>query len=348
MEDERQSRELSGDGALRESVRVQKTLYMQEQLKKRRQAEEHLLEQLLKEQQVIDRLQNSLDENMERTAETRQYNEELKDSMEQQVYALHGITEDKLMGMREYKNAYYRGCAAALFLLSAGMVVLCGVLHGFGAEISLLMLACTALEGALLAQERKRILFLDVLCRLLYLFLFPVMLILFVCYELGYQEYDFFLPYVSMGALVLTVLGTVSYFVYNPYRKERRKIRSARSQIGEIEKIAGKEVRKNRKSRAKEEEAALRKQEREEAAAVREERRRERAEIRSEKRKGLLESGKRHLQGGKERLRKFWNRKQEQNALPEPSSEPSVIKEELQEAIESPDAVKAGETADSE
>lgn len=273
MEDERQDRQLPENGALRESVRVQKTLYMQEQLAKRRETEEKLLEQLLEEQRVIDGLQSSLDENMERTAETRDYNRELKESMERQVYALHGISEDTLTGMREYGNAYYRGCAAALFFLSSGMVVLCGVLHGFGEGITLLMLAGTALQGALLAQEKKRVFFLDALCRLLYLLLFPLMLVLFVCYELGYREYDFFLPYVSMGALALTVLGTISYFLYNPYRKERRRVRSARGQIGEIEKIAGKEVRRSRKSRIKEEKQR-------EAAAVRQEKRREAREAR--------------------------------------------------------------------
>lgn len=272
MEDERENEGRSQDKILRESVRVQKTLYMQEQLSKRRQTEERLLEQLLKEQRVIDGLQGSLDENMERTAETRYYNQELKESMEQQVYALHGISADMLMGMREYRNAYYRGCAAALFLLSAGLVVLCGLLHGFGEPITLLMLAGTALEGALLAQEKKRILCLDILCRLLYLFLFPLMLVMFVLYELGYAQYEQFLPYVSMGALALTVLGTFSYFLYNPYRKERRRARSARGQIGEIEKIAGKEARKSRRQREKEEETVIRKENQKAAAAARRER----------------------------------------------------------------------------
>ena len=283
MEDERENEKQPEDRMLRESVRVQKTLYLQEQLAKRHQEETRLLEQLLEEQRVIDGLQGSLEENMERTAETRHYNRELKESMEQQVYALHGISEDLLKGMREYKNAYYRGCAAALFFLSAGLTLLCGRLHGFGEGITLLMLAGTALEGALLAQERKRILFLDVLCRLLYLLLFPMMLVLFVFYELGYAQYGRFLPYVSMGALLLTVAGTFSYFAYNPYRKAGRRARSARGQIGEIEKIAGREARKSRRLRekeekrfrirvGKEEEAALRLERKQEAAAARRER----------------------------------------------------------------------------
>ncbi|MCI8566451.1 MAG: hypothetical protein HFI39_09085 [Lachnospiraceae bacterium] len=258
MEDERENGERSRDQALRESVRVQKTLYMQEQLAKRHQAEERLLEQLLKEQRVIDGLQGSLEENIERTVETRHYNQELQESMEQQVYALHGISGDMLTGMREYKNAYYRGCAAALFLLSAGLTVLCGLLHGFGGQITLLMLAGTALEGALLAQEKRRILCLDVFCRLSYLLLFPLMLVLFVFYELGYAQYEQLLPYVSIGALALAVLGTFSYFLYNPYRRERRRVRSARGQIGEIEKIAGKEVRKSRRMREKAEKRSAR------------------------------------------------------------------------------------------
>lgn len=293
MEDERENEERLKEKMLHESVRVQKTLYMQEQLAKRHQAEERLLEQLLNEQRVIDGLEGSLDESMERTAETRHYNRELKESMERQVYALHGISEDMLTGMQEYKNAYYRGCAAALFLLSVGLTVLCGLLHGFGEGITLLVLAGTALQGALLAQEKKRVLCLDVLCRLLYLLLFPLLLIMFVLYELGYAEYERFLPYASMGALALTVLGTFSYFLYNPYHKAHRRVRSARGQIGEIEKIAGKEARKSRRLREKaekrsrrqaekEEEALRRRQAKEGAAAARAEERKEAAAARRE------------------------------------------------------------------
>lgn len=329
MEDERQDRQLPENGALRESVRVQKTLYMQEQLAKRRETEEKLLEQLLEEQRVIDGLQSSLDENMERTAETRDYNRELKESMERQVYALHGISEDTLTGMREYGNAYYRGCAAALFFLSSGMVVLCGVLHGFGEGITLLMLACTALQGALLAQEKKRVFFLDALCRLLYLLLFPLMLVLFVCYELGYWEYGFFLPYVSMGALALTVLGTISYFLYNPYRKERRRVRSARGQIGEIEKIAGKEVRRSRKSRIKEEKRFRKQADKDEAAALRRQERDEVAAVRQEKRREAREARRQWFARWKERLKK-----KRQEDEPQEQQVPEAMTAEPREALE--------------
>lgn len=81
-----------------------------------------------------------------------------------QVYESNGITEDKLMGMNEYKNALYRGSSAVLFFLSLVLIVLCGVLHGFHSNICLLMFAYTALEGALLSQEKNQFPMVDFIC----------------------------------------------------------------------------------------------------------------------------------------------------------------------------------------
>lgn len=104
---------------------------------------------------------------------------------------MNGITEDKLKGMREYKNAYYQGCAFSLFLLSVVMIGICGVLHGFESQICLFMIACTGVEGALLAQDKWRNKLVNILCKLLYLMVFPVMMVIFVCYELNIRNMTF-------------------------------------------------------------------------------------------------------------------------------------------------------------
>ncbi len=241
---------------IKKSIRVQRTEYVRQQLKKRKEAEDALLVKLLEEQRVIDGLQEEIRENLEQTEESSKYNQELKESINAQIYALHGISKDKLEGMKEYRRAYYRGCACALFLLSASLVVLCGILHGFDSEICLAMLSCSGLEGALLVQEKRRIWIADVICRCLYLMVFPAMTVLFVCYELEYPEYELLLPYMVMADLVLLVFAAVSYFFYYPYRAEKRKARNAREHIEEIEKSARKEVRRNQKSLKR----ALRKQ----------------------------------------------------------------------------------------
>lgn len=113
----------------KENLRVQKAEYIRRQLEKQRQAEDTRLEQMMQEQRMIDALQKSMDDSMEGTAESRKYNREFQERINAQVYAMHGLSVDKLQGMKEYKRACYKGGAAALFLLSLVLVVLCGVLQ---------------------------------------------------------------------------------------------------------------------------------------------------------------------------------------------------------------------------
>lgn len=172
----------------RENVRIQKAEWVYSQIQKQREAEDELFAQIRQEQDVLDKLCQSIENNMERTKEARRYNQEFQEHMDSQVYAMYGITEDKLQGIREYRNAYYQGCAFSLFLLSVVLVALCGVLHGFQSQICLFMIAFSGIEGALLTQGSKRGKFLDLLCRALYLVMFPIMMAVFVCFELGYPR----------------------------------------------------------------------------------------------------------------------------------------------------------------
>ena len=237
---------------LKESMRVQKTEYVRQQMIKRKEAEDALLLKLMEEQKVIDSLQKEIRDNLEQTEESSRYNQEVQEDINAQIYALHGISQDKIEGMREYKQAYYKGCACAMFFLSAALVILCGVLHGFQSEICIFMLSFTGMEGALLSQEKKRLKVLYYIGRLLYLLIFPVMLVMFVFYELKYPEYDMLLPYMVIAAVCILVLAAISSFLYNPYRSARKKVRDARDHIEDIEKSARKEVRKNKKSLKKE------------------------------------------------------------------------------------------------
>lgn len=239
--------------SVKESLRVQKTEYIRQQMRKRQEREDALMVQLLQEQRIIDGLQEKINENLVQTEESGKYNKEFRENMNAQIYALHGVSEDKLEGMREYKNAYYQGSAFSLFLLSAALIILCGILHGFQSEICIFMLAYTGIEGALLAQEHKRWKPVGWLCKLLYLFMFPIMMIIFVCYELEYPEYGIFMRYATIAGIGILILATISYFLYNPYRSVRKNVRNAKDHIEDIEKAAKKEVRKNQKIHAKEE-----------------------------------------------------------------------------------------------
>ena len=247
----------------KESLRVQKTEYIRQQMRKRQEQEDALMAQLLQEQRIIGGLQDKINENLEQTKESSKYNQEFRENINAQIYALHGVSEDKLEGMKEYKNAYYQGCAFSLFLLSAALIILCGILHGFQSEICIFMLAYTGIEGALLAQENKRFKMINWLCKLLYLLIFPAMMVMFVCYELGYPEYKLFMPYATTAGICVLVLATISYFLYNPYRNVKKKVSDAKGHIEYIEKAAKKEVRKNEKKRAKKEAKANRQLKRE-------------------------------------------------------------------------------------
>ncbi len=234
-----------------QTLKIQKTEWIYRQIQRQRQAEDALFERICKEQEVLDRLKADIEGNMEQTKEARKYNREFQERMDAQVYAMYGITEDKLQGIQEYKNAYYRGCAFSLFLLSVLLVALCGFLHGFQSQVCLSMLAFAGMEGTLLAKPQGRGKVMDMVCKVLYLLIFPLMMVVFICFELGYREYHMILPWLSIFGICLLIVGTASQFFYNPYRKERKNIGAAKDTIREIEKAARKEVRKDQKSRAK-------------------------------------------------------------------------------------------------
>ena len=264
MEDMQNDAKPSENEALKENLRIQKTAYIKQQLERRRAAEDARLERLLQEQEIIQGLRESIDESMSQTEENRKYNQEFQEYVNMQIYESNGITEDKLTGMDEYKKALYRGSAAVLFFLSLVLIVLCGVLHGFQSDICLFMFAYTAMEGALLSQEKKQFPLLDFFCKILYILTFPTMLVMFVCYELKYGEYDLFLPYTVFIGVLVTVLAVISYFVQDPYIQDKKRLRDAQNQIRNIERIAEKEVRKKQKVREKEERNAKKLMEREE------------------------------------------------------------------------------------
>lgn len=267
MEEEQKNK--SEQELQRENLRIRKTEWIQEQIQRQRQAEDALFIQMKQEQEVLDTLRDSMNRNMETSREAQKYNQEFQENMNAQVYAMYGISADKLQGMREYRNAYYQGCAFSLFLLSVVLSALCGVLHGLQSQICLFMVAFTAIQGALLSREGKRGTVLNFCCKMLYLLMFPMMMVIFVCYELKYVEYDLLLPIFTIFGMAALVLATASYFLHNPYRADKRVAEEAKDTIRDIEKTARKEVKKNRKTREKAERKEIRKQQKSQARAMR-------------------------------------------------------------------------------
>ena len=267
--------------------RIGKVMRLEEEAKRQSEIEKLRSRRIRQEQEYIDRMSLAVENHLRNTKEEQQYNEQFEERIRTEVYRMHGISEDKLQGMTEYRNAWYQGTAFAMFFLSLVLIAICGVLHGFGSEICIFMAFYTAIEGALLSNGRKQSLFFAVLTKGVYLLLFPVMLVTFTCYELGFEEYALLVPVFTVAGVVVLMIGALSYFLYDPYRMDRRNRKKANRYIVEIEKAALKEVRLKEKAFAKQEKKQAKLTRKEEARAQKkaewDERRRQRKEARAER-----------------------------------------------------------------
>ena len=241
--------------------RIGKVMRLEEEVQRQSEIEKLRSRRIRQEQEYIDRMSLSVENHLRNTKEEQRYNEQFEERIRTEVYRMHGISEDKLQGMTEYRNAWYQGTAFAMFFLSLVLIAICGILHGFGSEICIFMAFYTAIEGALLSNGRKQSLFFTVLTKGVYLLLFPVMLVTFTCYELGFEEYALLVPVFAVAGVVVLMIGALSYFLYDPYRKER---------------AFAKQEKKQAKFTRKEEARAQKK-------AERDERRRQRKEARAER-----------------------------------------------------------------
>lgn len=267
--------------------RIGKVMRLEEEVQRQSEIEKLRSRRIRQEQEYIDRMSLSVENHLRNTKEEQRYNEQFEERIRTEVYRMHGISEDKLQGMTEYRNAWYQGTAFAMFFLSLVLIAICGILHGFGSEICIFMAFYTAIEGALLSNGRKQSLFFTVLTKGVYLLLFPVMLVTFTCYELGFEEYALLVPVFAVAGVVVLMIGALSYFLYDPYRMERRNRKKANRYIVEIEKAALKEVRLKERAFAKQEKKQAKFTRKEEARAQkkaeRDERRRQRKEARAER-----------------------------------------------------------------
>ena len=246
-----------------ESERIQRAEWIHEQVKLQREAEDEAWEKIMEEQKLLTERRRSIDADINSNRD-----EDCMEDITDQVYSLHGISVDKLEGIKEYRNALFRGEAFIVFCISVIMAAIVAYAYGPTSQLCLYVLMCVGAEGALLSQKRKNILFF-------------IPLILIAAEMAGYKLYPQYLEYVTMAgealALLLMMIGTVGYFVHNPYRKDRKNIKAAKSDLKELHKVAKKSVKKNKKSRikneAKEAKLAAKQAKRETKAAIKEQKR---------------------------------------------------------------------------
>ena len=103
---------------MKESLQMQKASWIQDEITKRREREDELLQQIFMEQKMLQELDEDMDENMAHAREGRKYREDMKERVNDRVYEIHDLSADKREGMREYKYAYRRGYALAMFFFS--------------------------------------------------------------------------------------------------------------------------------------------------------------------------------------------------------------------------------------
>lgn len=238
---------------MKESLQMQKASWIQNEITKRREREDELLQQIFMEQKMLQELDEDMDENMAHAREGRKYREDMKERVNDRVYEIHDLSADKREGMREYKYAYHRGYALAMFFFSLALCVFVGFLHGITSQICLMLMFFTGVQAAIFVHQKQCFFLWRLICDIFSAVVFPVMLVLFIGYELKYGFYDFLLPICLIIGLVLLALTTASYFLYDPYRSARRRVGDAKSMIRSIERSAKKQVKKSQKQQAKDE-----------------------------------------------------------------------------------------------
>lgn len=249
-----------------DNPRRNKIVKLEKEARRRNEVEQQRTKWMQREQEYLDRMIDSVEQNMRSTQQQKESNERFQRHIQLEVYRMHGISEDKLQGMEERRAALYQGTAFALFFLSIVMIILCGVLHGFDHGITLFMAFYTAVEASLLTQGRRKHRVLTFLTRILYLALFPIMLVEFVFFELKLPQYEQVTPIFTIAGVVVLILGAIAYFAYDPYTDDRANRKKAdkyikkmgksaqhdiRAQEKELEKRRKKEENKNKKDTKK-------------------------------------------------------------------------------------------------
>ena len=313
-------------GYSEKNSKINKVMKLQQEIQRQNDLEKLRERRIMQQQEYIDKLLHSVEATMKSTETERQFNEQFEEQVRGQIYQMHGISRDKLEGMQEARRAWYQGAAFSLFFLSLVLFGISGILDGFGSGLNLFIAFYTAIEGTLLTNERKQNAGLNIVVKVLYLLLFPVMLGMFVCAQLGYPEYGLCLPYFTTGGVLVLILGAISYFIYDPYRLDRKSRRKADKYILSMEKAALKDIQlqdkaakkaarqqekedtRTRKEQEKQDVRTTRDREREEARSAKEQARADAKALRAQEKQERSLERKEKWQEICEAIRARWNR----------------------------------------
>lgn len=84
--------------------RIGKVMKLEEEAKRQSEIEKLRARRIRQEQEYIDQMSLSVESHLRATKEEQQYNEQFEERIRTEIYRMHGISEDKLQGMTEYRN----------------------------------------------------------------------------------------------------------------------------------------------------------------------------------------------------------------------------------------------------
>lgn len=281
---------------INESERIQRAEWIHDQVKLQREREDETWEKIMEEQKLITERMRSIDDDISRNRELERYHEGCLEDITDQVYSLHGVTTDKLEGMTRYKNAKFQGEATVVFAMSIMIAAIAAYAYGVTSQVCMFMLLCIGAEGALLSGPHKKRNLLGGIFRTL--FFAPV--ILMAAEVISFKYYENYYEYVTMigeaAAILLVVIGTATYFLYNPYRKDKKYIKEAQADLKELHKAARKSVKKNQKLRMKNEAKDQKVQAKLAKKEAKNERRQQKHQLKMEKREFKSEQKKKKME----------------------------------------------------
>ena len=84
--------QIEEESLTKNSLQIQKAAWIREELEKRRAQEDQLLQQILREQQMLQELDEDMDQNMAHAKEGRRYREDMKARVDDRVYEMHDLS----------------------------------------------------------------------------------------------------------------------------------------------------------------------------------------------------------------------------------------------------------------
>lgn len=247
-----------------EDLMVQEKHWMEERTRKERESEDMVRRELFEKQNLIEQMRREQAEKFVQNKQMTLYNQLHEQEQREQIYALHGITTDKVEGMMEYKNAVYQGAVFSMFMMALALCAYIGYIEGVDTRIFFAMLALTGAESTVLLHERDGKLqsgLYGAVCKLFGILTTPVMLFLYTVYELEFIDMSLTLWGCAAYAILMYLLGSADFFLRNPYRGTGRAARESRMEMRDLKRTAAKNVKKNQKVREKMEARLIKKRE---------------------------------------------------------------------------------------